>query len=114
MFRDVVEYFKISEKNIYGIVQNRKTHYYEVGGQWMCYMPATESATFLQTGGCSSIPILDKSVDYIFTDSPFGENIYYAGLNFLVESWHPVLTNPTSEAIVDQEKKKGGKTEVQS
>ena len=30
----------------------------------------------------------DDSVDYIFTDPPFGENIYYADLNFLVESWH--------------------------
>ena len=30
------------------------------------------------------------SVDYVFTDPPFGENIYYADLNFLVESWHRV------------------------
>ena len=34
------------------------------------------------------------SVDYIFTDPPFGENIYYADLNILVESWHGVRTNP--------------------
>ena len=58
------------------------------------------------TGDCSRITIADSSIDYIFTDPPFGENIYYADLNFLVESWHLVLTNPKSEAIVDRVRKK--------
>ncbi len=53
---------------------------------------------------CSGVP--PGSVDYIFTDPPFGENIYYADLNFLVESWHGVLTDPEPEAIVDRAKKK--------
>ena len=46
------------------------------------------------------------SIDYIFTDPPFGENIYYADLNYLVESWHRVTTNAEPEAIVDRAKKK--------
>ena len=38
---------------------------------------------------------------------PFGENIYYADLNFLVEAWHRVLaTNAEPEAIVDRAKDK--------
>ena len=49
----------------------------------------------------------DVCIDYIFTDPPFGENIYYADLNFLVESWHRVITNAAPEAIVDKFKKKG-------
>ena len=48
-----------------------------------------------------------SSIDYIFTDPPFGENIFYADLNFLVESWHWNLTSSESEAIVDKPKKKG-------
>ena len=55
----------------------------------------------------ASLGIPDNSVDYVFTDPPFGENIYYADLNFLVESWHGVLTNAAPEAIVDRFKKKG-------
>ena len=35
------------------------------------------------TGTAARIPTLDSSIDYIFTDPPFGENIYYADLNFL-------------------------------
>lgn len=55
----------------------------------------------------ASLGIPDCTIDYIFTDPPFGENIYYADLNFLVESWHKVLTNAIPEAIVDRFKKKG-------
>ena len=54
-----------------------------------------------------SLGIPDDTIDYVFTDPPFGENIYYADLNFLVESWHGVLTNAAPEAIVDRFKKKG-------
>jgi len=59
------------------------------------------------TGDCGAIPVLDDSIDYVFTDPPFGENIYYADLNYLVESWHRVLTRTEPEAIVDKAKKKG-------
>lgn len=58
------------------------------------------------TGTAARIPTLDSSIDYIFTDPPFGENIYYADLNFLVESWHRVTTDAMPEAIVDKFKKK--------
>lgn len=58
------------------------------------------------TGTAAAIQIPANSVDYVFTDPPFGENIYYADLNFLVESWHRVLTDSKPEAIVDQAKHK--------
>lgn len=61
----------------------------------------------VQTGDCASLPVPEKSIDYIFTDPPFGENIYYADLNLLVEAWHGVTTAPETEAIVDQPKRKG-------
>ena len=59
------------------------------------------------TGDCSHTWLPNNSIDYVFTDPPFGENIYYADLNFLVESWHGVLTNAAPEAIVDRFKGKG-------
>jgi 16S rRNA G966 N2-methylase RsmD len=64
-------------------------------------------AAMIQTGDCATLGLPDRTVDYVFTDPPFGENIYYADLNFLVESWHGVSTIPTNEAIVDRAKKKG-------
>ncbi|MDX2004639.1 MAG: DNA methyltransferase [Meiothermus sp.] len=59
------------------------------------------------TGSASKLILQSNSIDYIFTDPPFGGNIYYADLNFLVESWHKVITNASSEAIVDRLKSKG-------
>lgn len=66
-----------------------------------------EGGYSVMTGSCTSIPINDSSIDYIFTDPPFGENIYYSDLNFLVEAWSHVATNTSNEVIVDKAKKKG-------
>jgi 16S rRNA G966 N2-methylase RsmD len=66
--------------------------------------PETAAVT---TGTATKLLVPDASIDYIFTDPPFGENIYYADLNFLVESWHRVTTDAKPEAIIDRCKKKG-------
>ena len=72
------------------------------------HAPARQPSGCVMTASTTaSLDIPDNSVDYVFTDPPFGENIYYADLNFLVESWHGVLTNAAPEAIVDRFKKKG-------
>lgn len=47
----------------------------------------------------TSIMLNDNSIDYIFTDPPFGANIMYSELNFLPEGWLKVLTNNKKEAI---------------
>jgi hypothetical protein len=70
-------------------------------------MPSAREAACLTTGDCGSIPISGNSIDYIFTDPPFGENLYYADLNYLIESWHRVFTDAEPEAIIDKAKKKG-------
>lgn len=66
-----------------------------------------ESDAFISTGSVANLPVANSSIDYIFTDPPFGENIFYADLNFLVEGWHGVVTAASAEAIVDKPKKKG-------
>ncbi len=63
--------------------------------------------TLITTGTAAALALPDETVDYIFTDPPFGENIFYADLNFLVESWHRVKTNAGPEAVVDGAKGKG-------
>ena len=65
--------------------------------------PATVAVS---TGTAAQLSLTDNSIDYIFTDPPFGENIYYADLNFLVESWHGVTTDVRPEAIIDRFKHK--------
>lgn len=52
------------------------------------------------TTDLSNIP--DNSVDYIFTDPPFGENLMYSELNYVSESWLKVFTNNRDEAIINK------------
>ena len=69
-------------------------------------MPSRLGIALSSTGDCGGIALSDDSIDYVFTDPPFGENIYYADLNYLVESWHGVLTRAEPEAIIDRPKGK--------
>jgi hypothetical protein len=62
--------------------------------------------TYVTVQDLSAITLPENSIDYIFTDPPFGENIYYSDLNILIESWHRVLTDPRQEVIVDRVKGK--------
>lgn len=62
--------------------------------------------SYVNVGDASVLPLDNHSIDYIFTDPPFGANIYYSDLNFLVEAWHGVTTAPAREAIVDDFKDK--------
>lgn len=49
----------------------------------------------------------DNSIDYIFTDPPFGANIDYSELNFIQEAWLKVKTNNKEEAIENDTQNKG-------
>ncbi|EOX3448205.1 DNA methyltransferase [Vibrio cholerae] len=60
----------------------------------------------ISCGSASSLGLRDNSIDYIFTDPPFGENIYYSDLNYFIESWRGVFTNTSTEAIIDRVKNK--------
>ncbi len=58
-------------------------------------------------GSATNLTIKNNTIDYVFTDPPFGANIMYSELNFLPEGWLKVLTNNKKEAI---ENKTQGKT----
>ncbi|CCJ33846.1 DNA methyltransferase [Caloramator australicus] len=51
--------------------------------------------------------IKNNSIDYIFTDPPFGDNLMYSELNFIWEAWLKVFTNNKSEAIINKIQRKG-------
>ena len=51
--------------------------------------------------------IPENSIDYIFTDPPFGDNLNYSELSFIWEAWLKVKTNVGTEAIVNDVQGKG-------
>ena len=53
----------------------------------------------------SNIP--SESIDYIFTDPPFGHNLMYSELNFIHEGWLNIFTENKEEAIENSSQNKG-------
>ena len=56
--------------------------------------------TIISTSSSSIIDAPDNSIDMVFTDPPFGDNLMYSELNFIIEGWLGVYTNQTEEAII--------------
>jgi DNA modification methylase len=53
-----------------------------------------------------SIPIPDQAIDYVFTDPPFGGNIYYADAAILWEAWLGQVTDETKELVYNRQRLK--------
>ena len=61
----------------------------------------------ISCGDLADAPVTDNSIDYIFTDPPFGSNLNYSELSILWESWLRVKTNNATEAVMNPVQKKG-------
>jgi DNA modification methylase len=68
---------------------------------------AHTGSAVLTTGTTARLGLSNNCIDYIFTDPPFGDNLAYAELNFVVEAFHKCFTNMKPEAIVSSHQKKG-------
>ncbi|WP_431918124.1 DNA methyltransferase [Micromonospora wenchangensis] len=58
-------------------------------------------------GSADDIALEDDSVDYVFTDPPFGSNLFYADMALFQEAWLDGFTDVNQEAVIDRSK--GGK-----
>ena len=65
-----------------------------------------KSSSVISTQSSVQTTINNNSIDYIFTDPPFGANLMYSELNFLWESWLKVFSNQNTEAIVNKTQNK--------
>ncbi len=79
----------------------------EVGAFLESLQSNQQRRVFVGTGSSQSLCIPNQSVDYIFTDPPFGDNLMYSELNFLSEAWLNVFTNQGHEAVVSKSQQKG-------
>ena len=55
-----------------------------------------------QLGSAHKIELADDSVDYVFTDPPFGSNLFYADMALFQEAWLGKFTDHSEEAVVDR------------
>ena len=69
-------------------------------------IPESGSSVAITTQSLASVLIPGNSVDYVFIDPPFGDNLPYAELNFLWEAWLRVFTNSGQDAVVSGKQRK--------
>lgn len=92
-----------AERPILEAIQNKVTSICKIFDDY----PSDHNVA-ISTGSLTDVRnIPENSVDYIFTDPPFGDNLNYSELNFIWETWEKILTNNTDEAIVDSVRQKG-------
>ena len=60
----------------------------------------------ISTSSTAKLKIPNNTIDYIFTDPPFGDNLMYSELSFMWEAWLGVITNNKDEAIISQSQRK--------
>ncbi|MEC3811343.1 DNA methyltransferase [Bacillus altitudinis] len=94
----------IIERNVISLLEKKLSDYKKILSDK--YTNKTE--TIISTQSTSSLnQIEENSVDYIFTDPPFGKNLMYSELNFLWEAWLKVVTDNNDEAIMNNTQGKG-------
>jgi len=67
----------------------------------------SESSVQVFNQSSTRLSIPKKSVDYVFTDPPFGDYIPYSEINQINEAWLGHLTDNQNEVIVNTSQKKG-------
>lgn len=70
------------------------------------YYPTRGNTAISINSATNLTNINNASIDYIFTDPPFGANIMYSELSCIWESWIKVATNSKEEAIINKVQQK--------
>jgi len=92
---------QVSEANVFTAYENKIKRIIKAAD------PMNENAIISTQSNSSLKNILENSIDYIFTDPPFGGNLMYSELNFLCEAWLKVFTNNKNEAVINKTQGKG-------
>jgi len=91
---------QVSEANVFTAYENKISRLLKALDNVKCQ-------TYLFTQSTEHTWIANSTIDYIFTDPPFGGNLMYSELNFLWEAWLKVFTNNKPEAIENRVQGKG-------
>jgi len=83
------------------------------GGQGPLFAPTREKFVSYELASADRLSHLaDGSVHYVFTDPPFGSNIFYSDMSLFHEAWLGRTTDNASEAVVHTTgKRKNGSAE---
>jgi DNA modification methylase len=99
-----------SEANVLEVMRNKIQ---QLRRYYASFRPKEPRAPAVTVGSATNLQgVTSNSIDYVFTDPPFGSNIFYADCNLVWESWLGRLTDSTDEAVVNRSlsESEGGKS----
>jgi DNA modification methylase/transcriptional regulator with XRE-family HTH domain/DNA-directed RNA polymerase subunit RPC12/RpoP len=89
-----------SEANVLEVLRNKIG---QLERYFRSYECRSEDLPAVTLGSATHLAgVMDASVDYVFTDPPFGSNIFYADCNLVWESWLGRFTDVNHEAVVNR------------
>lgn len=90
-----------SEVNVLEVLNNKVRQLRRYYSSFPQHLPVPPPV--VTVGSATSLEgVPDNSVDYVFTDPPFGSNIFYADCNLITESWLGSITKVENEAVVNR------------
>lgn len=89
-----------SEANVLEVMRHKIR---QLARYYTGYRPVSPADVSLTLSSATDLgAVSDASVDYVFTDPPFGSNIFYADCNLIWESWLGTVTSTADEAVVNR------------
>lgn len=87
-----------AERNVFGLWEDKIN---QVIGYAKTVTAGKQGLVKTLVGSATDLPMIQTdSIDYVFTDPPFGSNIFYSDLNYLWEVWFENITKQEYEAVV--------------
>ena len=90
------------ERNVFNVLRRKL----KAIGAVSLGLPKTPSAVVSTSSASHLATIPSASIDYIFTDPPFGESLQYSELNHFVEAWLRVRTSAPEDCVLNYVHKK--------
>lgn len=89
-----------SEANVLEVMRNKIS---QLQRFYRSFRPRVAQPPSIMLGSATDLSQVESgTVDYVFTDPPFGSNIFYADCNLIWESWLGKLTDTSEEAVVNR------------
>lgn len=100
----------VAEMNVFEVFRHQVA---QVAGYYSRLNPDSDSSAYVRRSSATDLSWLpENGVDYVFTDPPFGSNIFYADCNIVWEAWLGETTDTEQEIVVNRSRTPhdGGKT----
>jgi hypothetical protein len=103
----------ISEANVFEVFGHQVAQVARFYGGHPAVDADSGAAAFVRRSSATDLSWLpSSSVDYVFTDPPFGANLFYGDCNVVWEAWLGAVTDTSAEIVVNRSlpPSAGGKT----